>query len=156
LNVNGGSEDDLDGKWRYGLPTEAQWEYAARAGASSALNSGKELSSEDGTCRNLDEVGWYRENSVDRTHPVGQKEPNARGLHDMHGNVWEWCADWYGDTLSGGVNPKGPASGSLRVRRGGSWINYAGNCRLAYRGNSSPALSYNYFIGFRVALSSVP
>jgi formylglycine-generating enzyme required for sulfatase activity len=140
LNVNEGSEDDPAGGWRYGLPTEAQWEYAARAGTSTGLNSGKELSSEDRTCRNLDEVGWYWGNSGQRTHPVGQKKPNAWGLHDMHGNVFEWCGDWYGDTLPGGVDPKGAASG---------------NCRVADRDSYFPSLT-SLSIGFRVARSSVP
>jgi formylglycine-generating enzyme required for sulfatase activity len=155
LNVNEGSEDDPAGGWRYGLPTEAQWEYAARAGTSTGLNSGKELSSEDRTCRNLDEVGWYWGNSGQRTHPVGQKKPNAWGLHDMHGNVFEWCGDWYGDTLPGGVDPKGAASGSFRVLRGGSWVSNAGNCRVADRDSYFPSLT-SLSIGFRVARSSVP
>jgi formylglycine-generating enzyme required for sulfatase activity len=132
--------------WKTMLPTEAQWEYAARAGES-WLYSGSDK---------LDEVAWYGDNSSDKTNSVGMKKANAWGLHDMSGNVTEWCRDWYGEKLPGGTDPQGAASGSFRVSRGGSWDNYAYNSRVAYR--------YYYFIptyasvniGFRVLRSSGP
>ena len=130
---------------RWALPTEAQWEYACRAGTMGPFA---------GTWW-LDDMGWYSGNSggffSKKTHPVGQKQPNAWGMNDMHGNVWEWCADWFGDYPSGAVtDPTGPASGSRRVNRGGSWYDDARYCRSAYRGNSRPSDSY-YDCGFRLA-----
>ena len=110
------------------LPTEAQWEYACRAGEKGQFSGGS-----------LDQVAWYDENSGDKTHRVGTKKPNAWGLHDMHGNVWEWCADWYDDSLRGGTDPSGPSSGVYRVNRGGSWYFLAAYCRAANRGWSYPA-----------------
>ena len=99
------------GQDRYRLPTEAEWEYAARAGTSG-----------DRYLADLNEIAWYRDNGGDRTHPVGGKRPNSWGLHDMLGNVWEWVADWYGDYPGGSVtDPRGAASGSYRVDRGCSW-----------------------------------
>jgi formylglycine-generating enzyme required for sulfatase activity/predicted Ser/Thr protein kinase len=140
----------------YGLPTEAQWEYAARAGTSSTLNSGKELTSLDGICQNLDEVGWYRQNSGNRTHIVGGRKANAWGLHDMHGNVWEWCSDWYGEYPSGiATDPRGASSGSYRVVRGGGWNYDALYCRAAYRYGNFPGYAYNG-IGFRLVRGSAP
>jgi len=129
--------------YEYTLPTEAQWEYACRAGTS-------------GDCAgNLDEMAWYDANSGGTTHPVGQKKPNAWGLRDMHGNVWEWCLDWYGDYPEGSAtDPKGPQSGTLRVVRGGGWCFSAGYCRSAYRDWFEPCVR-NGYLGFRLALSSV-
>ena len=126
------------------LPTEAQWEYACRAGELGPFSGGT-----------IDEVAWYNDNSKGKTHPVGMKKSNAWGLYDMHGNVWEWCADWYDAELEGGVDRSGPASGSDRVYRGGSWNYDAYGCRAANRLNYSPSFSYNDG-GFRVARSSVP
>jgi formylglycine-generating enzyme required for sulfatase activity/tetratricopeptide (TPR) repeat protein len=123
------------------LPTEAEWEYACRAGTTGDYAG------------SLDEMGWYDENSGKQTHPVGQKKPNAWGLYDMHGNVWEWCGDWHGD-LPGGNDPVGPASGSYRVYRGGGWGSRACNCRSAYRGRNDPGLRCGN-LGFRVALVPV-
>ena len=126
--------------WKFALPTEAQWEYACRAGEKGPYSGGT-----------LDEVGWYGDNSGNQTHEVGQKKPNAWGLHDMHGNVWEWCADWYEDTLKGGADPAGPSSDVLRVCRGGSWIIDASGCRAAPRCRSNPG-NRNSVLGFRPAL----
>jgi formylglycine-generating enzyme required for sulfatase activity len=112
--------------YRYALPSEAQWEYACRAGEKGSYSGSS-----------LDEVGWYRGNSGNKTHDVGQKKPNAWGLYDMHGNVSEWCADWYADTLQGGVDPTGPQSGDFRVDRGGSSYQPARYCRAAYRGGQA-------------------
>ena len=113
---------------RYRLPTEAEWEHAARAGTAG-----------DRYAPNLDAIAWYDENSGDRTHPVGQKAPNAWGLHDMLGNVWEWVQDWYGDYPGGAVtDPGGPGSGSYRLPRGGSWLIYARDCRASYRDQRRP------------------
>ncbi|MEN6422232.1 MAG: formylglycine-generating enzyme family protein [Smithella sp.] len=101
----------------YRLPTEAEWEYAARSGGKSEQYSGG---------ADVDSVAWYDGNSGRKTHPVGQKKPNGLGLHDMSGNVWEWCQDWYSDkyySQSNRDNPSGPSSGSNRVLRGGSWFN---------------------------------
>jgi len=122
------------------LPTEAEWEYACRAGTTGDYAG------------SLDEMGWYDENSGKQTHPVGQKKPNAWGLYDMHGNVCEWCWDWYGENLPGGIDPVGPASGSYRVYRGGGWGNYAFFCRAAYRNDYDPTYRYNGDLGFRSVL----
>ncbi len=124
----------------YRLPTEAEWEYAARGGQKS--NKTKFAGSQ-----NLGAVGWYSDNSS-KTHPVGGKAPNELGIYDMSGNVWEWCADWYGDYSSGSqTNPKGPGSGSYRVLRGGSWINviWAVACRF---GATNPYLRRGQLLRF--------
>ena len=126
--------------WKFALPTEAQWEYACRAGEKGPFSGGR-----------LHELGWYNGNSGSKTHEVGQKEANAWGLHDMHGNVWEWCGDWYDDTLKGGVNPAGPSSGDYILRRGGSWDVNDSFCRAAVRGRDSPSERLDS-IGFRPAL----
>ena len=140
--------------YEYALPTEAQWEYACRAGTTTALNSGKNLSDKE-QCPEMDEVGWYSDNSNGSSHPVGQKQPNAWGLYDMHGNVWEWCLDWYGDYPSSAVtDPKGASSGSSRVVRGGSCYSYAYYCRSANRSGTRPDNGY-IDCGFRVTLSPV-
>lgn len=124
------------------LPTEAEWEYAARGGKS----GGTKYSGSD----NLAEVAWYgywddtdknRTITTTTTMPVAQKKPNSLGIYDMSGNVWEWCNDWYASDYyknSPSNNPQGPSSGSFRVLRGGSWYNCANNCRVARRGNSDP------------------
>jgi formylglycine-generating enzyme required for sulfatase activity len=127
------------------LPTEAEWEYAARGGRKS---QGFKYAGGNG----LDKVAWYRENSGMKTHPVKQKSANELGLYDMSGNVWEWCQDWYGDYSSSvQTNPSGPSSGSFRVIRGGSWYFNARRCRVAGRSHSSPGLR-SYYFGFRLAL----
>ena len=132
------------GGGRFALPTEAQWEYACRAGAVGTYAG------------NLDEMAWYGDNSGRDSHPVGLKKPNAWGLHDMHGNVWEWCADWYGAYPDGALtNPQGAVSGTERVLRGGSWSGETGCCRVAARYSYGPGGSGND-IGFRIARSSVP
>lgn len=135
----------------YRLPTEAEWEYAAKAGTTTDFYSGS-LSYEQ--CSpldyNLDRIGWYCGNSDDKTHPLGQKEPNASGLYDMSGNVWEWCWDWYGEYSNVNVtDPKGENSGYCRVLRGGSWYYFAYYCRSARRYCNSPENRF-LTIGFRV------
>jgi|688.fasta_scaffold06594_17 formylglycine-generating enzyme required for sulfatase activity len=131
----------------YRLPTEAEWEYACRAGSKTAYS----FDDEEGL---LPEYGWFKRNSSDRTHTVGLLEPNAWGLYDMHGNVWEWCSDWYVEYPQGAVSdPTGPKEGSDRVIRGGGWNSGAADCRSAYRGGSTPGDRF-YSLGFRLALSS--
>ena len=126
------------------FPTEAEWEYACRAGNGEAYS---------GT-GDLDEMGWYDENSEYETHPVGEKEPNDWGFYDMHGNVWEWCADWSGSYPTKAVtDPKGPTSGDLRVLRGGSWLHNAGGCRSALRLSDGPD-DGDILYGFRLCCSA--
>ena len=135
-----------EGADRYRLPTEAEWEYACRAGTTTAYCFGDDAG-------RLGEYAWYSGNSEERTHSVGQLKPNAWGLHDMHGNVWEWCQDWSGDYPSDTVtDPRGPPTGSSRVLRGGGWIDDAGRCRAAPRYRLSPD-SRDYDLGLRLALS---
>ena len=152
--LNDLKRNELPAGYRFDLPTEAQWEYACRAGTTTALNNGRNLTGEY-SCSNLNEVAWYGTNSGGRIRPVGQKKANAWGLYDMHGNVWEWCRDCYGKYTGDVTDPVGPSSGSGRVLRGGSWNYYALSCRSAYRFcGRSP-----YFcigdLGFRVALVPV-
>jgi formylglycine-generating enzyme required for sulfatase activity len=129
----------------YRLPTEAEWEYACRAGSTT------EYSFSDGDSR-LDEYAWFTKNSNKTTHPVGQKCPNGWGLYDMHGNVWEWCEDWHGDYRRGSVtDPVGPSLASDRVYRGGGWNSSARGCRSAFRRSYTPDNRYGY-LGFRVVL----
>jgi formylglycine-generating enzyme required for sulfatase activity len=144
--------------YKYTLPTEAQWEYACRAGTTTALNNGKNLTS-TAACPNLDEVGWYyfyADGTLNDTlHPVGQKKPNAWGLYDMHGNVNEWCLDWYGVYSSTPVkDPTGPATGTERVHRGGCYYDSANDCRSATRWSWTPDEKY-WGSGFRLALTPV-
>jgi formylglycine-generating enzyme required for sulfatase activity len=125
------------------LPTEAQWEYACRAGTTTAYNTGD---SEDA----LKEAGWYGSNSEKKTHPVGQKKPNAWGLYDMHGNVSEWCSDWSGDYPAGEkTDPMGSKAGIHRVLRGGSWNYDPALCRSAIRSRGVPGCRVDIG-GFRV------
>ncbi|RLC01476.1 MAG: sulfatase-modifying factor protein, partial [Deltaproteobacteria bacterium] len=132
-----------DGRYGFRLPSEAEWEYAARSGGRKERYAGGD---------DIDAVAWYDDNSDDSTHPVGRKAPNGLGIHDMSGNVWEWCGDWYGDYPSVSVkNPKSPDTGSRRVLRGGCWYYGAGFCRSANRGWYSPDGRF-YFLGLRLAL----
>jgi formylglycine-generating enzyme required for sulfatase activity len=127
------------------LPSEAEWEYACRAGTTTAFNNG---SSDDAT---VGTIAWYSSNSVNQTHAVGGKSANALGLHDMSGNVWEWVNDWYvAYSIGAQTNPLGPVSGTNRVLRGGSWANNSGDVRSSCRRDVLPGSSYNY-VGFRVA-----
>ncbi|MCP5531011.1 MAG: SUMF1/EgtB/PvdO family nonheme iron enzyme [Opitutaceae bacterium] len=130
------------------LPTEAQWEYVCRAGTTGDFAG------------DLDATGWYKQNSGKTPHEVGLKQPNAWGLHDMHGNLWEWCLDWWGEYPGGAVtDPTGPSAGKLRVRRGGAWGSSAmgsawlpgDNCRSANRMANEPDGKFD-FVGFRIAL----
>jgi formylglycine-generating enzyme required for sulfatase activity len=131
---------------KYRLPTEAEWEYAARGGNQS--KSYKFAGS-----NNMDEVGWYSSNSGSKTHPVGGRKANELGLYDMSGNVMEWCSDWYGSYSSNAqTNPQGPSSGSGRVLRGGGWFIDAQYCRLSLRIVDTPDSRY-YNRGFRLVLS---
>jgi formylglycine-generating enzyme required for sulfatase activity len=136
----------LPGGYEYTLPTEAQWEYACRAGTTGPYGG-------DG---NLDDMGWYYGNSGQTTHRVGQKQANAWGLYDMHGNVSEWCLDWFVYYPGGSVrDPTGPSSGLFRVCRGGSWGSFNILCRSAFRGPADPRLT-GTSLGFRLALAPTP
>ena len=138
--------EKVEANWNangYRLPTEAEWEYACRAGTTTSFNTGAAISND---------TGWYTDNSGKRTHEVAQKQPNKWGLYDMHGNVYEWCWDWYDENYyktSPSKDPTGPDSGTRRVVRGGSWDNDQNVLRSAYRDNGNP-LDRNKFIGFRV------
>jgi formylglycine-generating enzyme required for sulfatase activity len=122
------------------LPTEAEWEYACRAGTTTRFNTGWLL--------NANQANFNA--NLRKTNPVGTYAPNAWGLHDMHGNVWEWCSDWFGMySSSAQTNPKGPSSGLDRVLRGGGWYNNGRYCRSAHRERSLPSGRYNR-VGFRL------
>jgi formylglycine-generating enzyme required for sulfatase activity len=135
----------LTGK-NFRLPTEAEWEFAARGGSKN-----EDMKSSGGY--SLGNVGWYDDNSNTKTHSVGQKTSNEQGIYDMSGNVWEWCSDWY-DSYSSSTqqNPTGASSGYHRVYRGGSWSDDASNCRVAYRGTDTRSLRRNN-LGFRLTRS---
>ena len=140
----------------YRLPTEAEWEYACRAGTATAYAFGADA-------RALPAHAWFKENAGKTTHPVGSRKPNAWGLHDMHGNVAEWCNDFYGESsyaTGGGENPTGPASGDERVLRGGSWRAGAAACRSAARFSEPPGLADVCFgyeaYGFRCVRRAAP
>ena len=138
----------LTGK-NFRLPTEAEWEFAARGGNKS--RGYKYCGS-----NTLSDVAWYVDNSDNKTHPVAAKTPNELGIYDMSGNVLEWCNDWYSSTYytsESQTNPTGPDSGSSRVRRGGSWNYRENTCRVSYRGNTTPSFRYNY-LGLRLCLSA--
>lgn len=175
LNETHASE--IPSGYEFCFPTEAQWEYACRGDTTTALNSGLNLINAEGEDPRLSALGWYDKNSDDKPHPVGEKKPNNWGLYDMHGNVWEWCRDWYDNYPTGVVtDPIGPSSGSYRVCRGGAGDCTAKYCRSAKRGfyyqgkiipipsyNSCPceirgndwSLSYHGLLGFRLALVAV-
>ena len=134
------------------LPTEAEWEYACRAGTKAQLNSGQPLSVHGRQSESLAEVAWYKANSGASSHPVGQRKPNDWGIHDMHGNIREWCADFYGSYPEGDVaDPTGPAGAPFRVLRGGGWDHVPVECRSATRYARPPEFHINR-VGFRLAV----
>jgi formylglycine-generating enzyme required for sulfatase activity len=133
--------------YKFTLPTEAQWEFAARGGNKSTRNMYFGGNS-------IDEVAWYEENSNGRAHLVGKKDKNELGIYDMSGNVMEWCRDWYYDFYyenSPSENPKGPDKGTGRVLRGGGWNSKSQHCRVSFRHCTSPS-NRSYDVGFRLAL----
>ncbi len=143
-------KEDTD---KYRLPTEAEWEYACRAGSTAAFSNGGITELDCGNDANLDQIGWYCGNAKDQIHPVAQKKPNAWGLYDMHGNVQEWCQDWFGVYPYDEVNnPKGPTKGSYRAMRGGTWYSPARDLRCASRFGSPPHYRFRH-IGFRVCMT---
>ena len=146
--LNAIEEGQLPWNFEYRLPTEGEWEFACRAGTTTRFHCGD-------SDHPLTDYAWYSGNSRSQTHPVGEKKPNGWGLYDLHGNVWEWCHDWYGP-LNGGrggtvTDPTGPIFGTKRVMRGGSFGVAAARCRSAYRVWNEPRYR-DYTLGFRVAL----
>jgi formylglycine-generating enzyme required for sulfatase activity len=142
---NGGSPYTAAG---YRLPTEAEWEYACRAGSTTAFANGPIIESPYDCYPvdpNLDQMGWYCGNAGGWTSPVGQKMPNAWGLYDMHGNVFEWCNDWIDGYAGDVTDPVGPGTGDSRVLRGGDWGHIPLLCRSAYRGGAHPDYAYGSF-----------
>jgi formylglycine-generating enzyme required for sulfatase activity len=149
----------------YRLPTEAEWEYAARAGEAAAFSNGGNLvDGDDYNCEGelpldnaelLDSIAWYCGNGDGTTHPAGELEPNAWGLYDASGNVWEWCHDWHGDYDGDATDPAGPETGSSRVFRGGSWDDVPRGARVAYRTWDDPGDRYG-FLGLRLVRSMQP
>jgi len=134
--------------YKYRLPTEAEWEYACRAGTTTRFSYG-----DDPDYTRLADYAWNNGNSGVQAHPVGMKKPNAWGLYDMHGNVSEWCLDWYGTYPGGSVtDPRGPTPVSNRAIRGGSWLDFGRNCRAALRSDVSPDYR-NGRVGFRPVLA---
>jgi len=157
LSVSAGLEPCYDEKTKscdftkngFRLPTEAEWEYACRAGKTTHFNTGN-------TEKDLDRAGWYISNSGGKTHPVAQKEPNAWGIYDMHGNVFEFCYDAFDEAKGYGnytpepvTDPKGYDNFNLRIMRGGGWFSEPSDCRSATRSNFWTG-GGNYYIGFRV------
>ena len=134
--------------YAYRLPTEAEWEYCCRAGTTTRFSYG-----DDADYTQLGNYAWYSDNSNRQSHGVGQKRPNAWGLYDMHGNVYEWCLDWY-DPYHGGIvtDPRGKNTGTIRVLRGGGWNSLGWSCRAAFRYGDSPAYQ-SYILGFRSVLA---
>jgi formylglycine-generating enzyme required for sulfatase activity len=144
FDIWGTAVKEVAGASGYRLPTEAEWEYAARAGQTHTYAGSNRV----------DEVAWYASNSGNQTHPVGQKDANVWGLHDMSGNVWEWTGDWYASdtyTSSPAEDPQGALTGGHRVRRGGSFRGGRGWARAADRGVNYPDYASDY-LGFRVVL----
>jgi formylglycine-generating enzyme required for sulfatase activity len=145
----------------YRFPTEAEWEYAYRAGTTTAYYSGANDGTTCYTCStvdaNADKIGWYCGNLSTKTQPIKRKQPNGWGLFDMAGNVWEWCHDWYQTDLGSGpaIDPWGAASGFSRVLRGASWFTYAASMRAADRNSSTP-LFRSQTIGFRCCRTITP
>jgi formylglycine-generating enzyme required for sulfatase activity len=132
--------------YEYRLPSEAEWEYACRAGSTNFFSFGE-------SSTNADQYAWILENSDGTTHPVGQKRPNAWGLYDMHGNVWEWCSDWFAPYPPTALtNPLGAASSKFKVFRGGGWNQAIEFARASNRFMMSPSNGI-HFVGFRIALS---
>jgi formylglycine-generating enzyme required for sulfatase activity len=130
----------------YRLPTEAEWEYACRAGTTNLFSFGDDEAV-------ADRYAWTEANSEGATHPVGQKLPNAWGLHDLHGNVWEWCQDWFSETpVPETTDPVGPPTGKFKVFRGGSWNHEPKFARVANRFMMPPSNGI-HFVGFRIALA---
>lgn len=149
LNQRAEAAGQLPEGYLYRLPTEAEWEYACRAGTSTRFSHG-----EDRDYRQLQDYAWFVGNSDSMTHPVGTRRPNPWGLHDMHGNVWEWCLDRWDGSLPGGTitHRAGTATGRLRVARGGSWLYEGRSCRAANRDDYSPSNRCSD-LGFRVVLA---
>ncbi len=134
--------------YEYRLPTEAEWEYAARAGTTTRFSYG-----DDPDYKLLGNYAWYGRNSGLRTHPIGQKLPNPWGIYDIHGNVFEWCSDWFGPLPGGSVtDPQGPETGTDRIIRGGYWDSVPSFCRSAMRVHFIPPVHISY-LGFRVVLA---
>jgi len=151
LNQNGQVTTDITQVEGYRLPTEAEWEYAARGGHEDIMDGNDVNDYQYAGSNNIDDLAWYWTNSNGKTHEVGQKEPNELGLYDMSGNVWEWCHDWYGTyTNTIKTNPIGPDNTATRVGRGGCWIDYDRSCRIVNRDYGGPAHS-SQGLGLRIA-----
>jgi formylglycine-generating enzyme required for sulfatase activity len=152
LNKTHRQSGELPKDWGFRLPTEAQWEYACRAGTTTATAFGDKLSSKQANFKGKPYNGAEPNPALNRVAKVGSYPPNAWGLHDLHGNIWEWCRDWYHPNLPGGIDPDlSFARASSRVRRGGGWTDDGWPCRSAFRLRFEPERRYDH-IGFRIVI----